>query len=59
MLVPPIPEVPAWHTSIVFNEDSASLRVVKTLLPPTIVMVEVVGRCSAIWQRFVVASWTI
>jgi hypothetical protein len=39
-------------------EFSASTRVLKALLPTTVVVV-VVGRCSTIWQRLLVESCTI
>jgi hypothetical protein len=32
--------------------------VVNTLLPPTMVIVDEVGFCSTIWQRFVLVSCT-
>ena len=53
------PVVPEWHTSTVFKADSASVREVYTLPPPTIVIVLVVGFCSTIWQRLVEVSCTI
>ena len=47
---------PPSQTLTVFIEVSASVRVENTRSPPTTTLVDVVGRCSTIWQRFVELS---